>query len=132
VDIFWLVDVGPALDPREEPFDARPVAANPVAVELVLVHDQAALLVAHPESVGVLLVSWIAGDPRSVSVLPIHRDQVLSAGEDEDIRVLHVAVLRQPLLSLTRDRRKGKAPPEAERAVACARVVRQRKLRAET
>ena len=126
-----VADLGPALDAREEPLDARPVAADAVAVEFVFVNDQAAGWIAHPESVGVALVAWMAGDPGSVRVLPIHRHQVFGAGEDEDVRILGVEVLRQALVGLARDRRKGKAPAEAERAVAGAGVVGQRELRAE-
>src|SRR6478672_6893761 len=74
----------------------------------------------------------MTGDPRSVEVLPIHRNEVLGAGEDEDIRVVRVQILWEPLIRLPSDSRKGKAPPEAERAVAGAGLVGERELRAES
>ena len=63
------------------------------------------------------VLGWDAGDrcfvndhfpvrianPRPSIVLPIDRDQVLCARQDEDIRVLAVKILRQPLIGLARD-----------------------------
>lgn len=76
-------------------------------------HDQVALLITEPESLRVSSVFRMAGDPRSVDVLPVNRQQVFHARENEDIRFLRVEILRQTLLSLARDRWQRKALSEA-------------------
>src|SRR5262249_35228285 len=59
------------------------------------------------------------------------RDQVLRAGQDEDVRLVPVAEARQPFVSLARDGREGYVPAEPERPVAGAGIVRQAPLRRE-
>src|SRR5262245_9872805 len=58
-------DLAPASDAAKKTFDARPVAADAVAVQLVSVDDQAAIRVAHPEFVAMSAIVWTAGDPCS-------------------------------------------------------------------
>ena len=48
------------------------------------------------------------------------RHQIFGAGQHEDIRVLGVDVLRQPLVGLARDRRDRLVPADAERSIAGA------------
>src|SRR5438046_2576962 len=98
MNIARRTDLRPPLDAREKPLDTRPIAPDAIAVEFVFVDDHAARLVAHPESVGISLVASMAGDPRPVSVLAIHRDEVFGTRKDEDVRVVRVEVLRQPLV----------------------------------
>jgi hypothetical protein len=85
MDIGRIAEPAPAFDAREEPFDAWPVAADPVTVDLVFVREQFAKLVTYPESVGVAGMAWVGGDPGSASVLPIHRHKVFGAGEDGNV-----------------------------------------------
>ena len=88
----------PTLDSREQPFDARAVAADAVAVDFVFVNHS---------------------EPRARARSTLrNRDQVFGAGEDEDIGLLGVVIPRQAFVGLARDRRQRKAPAEAEGAVA--------------
>jgi hypothetical protein len=85
VDVAWQADLAPALDEGEQAVDAGTVAAYAVAVDLVVVNDQAPRRVAYPESDGVPLVAWMAGHPAPIGVLSIHRHQVFGARENEDV-----------------------------------------------
>lgn len=60
-----------------------------------------------------------------------HRYQVFRAGENEDVRLLPVTVLRQTLVGFVGDRGEREVPAKTERAVASAGVVGERGLRAE-
>jgi hypothetical protein len=60
-----------------------------------------ARFVAHPEAFGVSLAPWMAGDPSSVEVLPIHRNEVFGAGKNVDARLLGVPILWEPLTGLS-------------------------------
>src|SRR6266478_8308739 len=100
MDLAWRANLAPALDAGEEPLDAWPIAADPVAVEFVFVDNETTSRVADPEPSGVALVPRMAGNPGSVRVLPVHRHQILRSGEDEDVRINSVEVLRQALVGL--------------------------------
>jgi hypothetical protein len=76
------------------------VAANAEAVEFVFVDDELAMLVAHPNPTGVSLAARVPGDPRSIDVLAIDRDQIFRPGEDEYIRVPVVKVAGQAFVGL--------------------------------
>ncbi len=132
VDVARCSEPGPALDAREQTLDARPVATDAVAVEVVLVDDQATGWITHPERVRVPPEAWSAGDPGAVGVLPVHGYKVFCAGEDEDVRILGVQILGKTFVGLAADRRKGKSPAKAERAISGTGVVTQRELGPET
>ena len=103
----WVSPVAclrPALDPREQPLDARAVERD---LEAGAVDDPAARLAA---AVGVQ-----------------HRHQVVGAGQDEDIRFVAMAVPRQPLVGLAPDLGQAEAPAETERPISRARVIGERK-----
>ena len=123
VDIARRADLGPALDAGEQPLDARPVAADAVAVEFVFVNDQAADG-SRTQNPSRPAGTRMAGDPGSVRVLPEHRHQVFGAGEDEDVRLLGVEVLRQALVGLARDRRAAKGSSRS-RTGRCRRRSRR-------
>ncbi len=95
------VALRPALDAGEQPFDARPVAADAVA----------------GEAGGVVR----RGDG----------NQVFRAGEQEDVGLGRVVVAGQPLVRLARDLRQAQRPAEAKGAVAGAGVIAEGELRAE-
>src|SRR5690606_35313626 len=105
----------PALDPRVEPFDARPVTIDRVAFAIVR---------------GVLRVVDDLPDPR-IALPDQDGHEVLAARKDEDVALLAIQVARQPLLGLAPDRREADVPAQAERPVAQSRGVGQRELRAE-
>ena len=46
--------------------------------------------------------------------------QVLGAGENVDVRFFGVQILWQPLVRLSTNGRKGKAPAKAEGTISCA------------
>ena len=81
-------DPRPALDPGEQALDPRPVAADAVAVALVLVDDRVAGSIEHPGA---------------ASVLAMHRHQVLGAGQHEHVRLVGVVVARQAFVGLAAD-----------------------------
>ena len=103
-----VADSRPALDAREQAFDARPVARHTVAA--------ARGAVAYP-------VARRAFDRRG--------HQVLAAREDEHVRLFPVFVTRQALVGAAGDRRQREGPAQAERAIAGAGVVGQRERRSE-
>lgn len=107
---------------------SRPIASDSVPVELIFMRHHAPERIAHPETVWIALTAGMAGNPRAIRILPIHRHQVFGAGKDKDVGFLCVSVLRQSLVGLARDGGKREAPTEAERSVASARIIGQGKL----
>jgi len=103
-----------------------------ISGEIVFMNDEAAVRVTYPERVRVSRISGVGSDPRSVRIRSIDGHQVLGAGQDEHVRLDGVLVPRQPLVGLAGNRGKGKAPSDAERTIAGARVIRQRELRSES
>src|SRR6185503_15457383 len=97
----------PALDPREQPLDPRPIAVNHVARRRRVVDER-----------------------RSAGVE--HRHQVFRSGQNEDVAVLVIEIARYALVGLARDLRQSQRPADAERAVSRTRVVRERQLGPET
>lgn len=98
--------IGPALDTRKQPLDAGAVAVDDIAGRGGIVLESRAVWVEH----------W---------------HQVFCAGEDVDVRLFSIPVLRQPLVGLARDRRQRQAPAQTKGAVAGTGIVGERKLRAE-
>src|SRR5262249_51653645 len=98
-----VADTRPSFDAREQPFNPRPVALDHVAVSRLFIINQATLLVTNPASVEILFED---------------RYEILCARDDEDIRFLGVAVLRQALVCLSSDGRQREIPTYAKRTVA--------------
>ena len=97
VDVAWIVDPTPALDAGEQPLDARTETLDAVIDAIRLAQTTPA-------------------DPGVVEF----RDQVLGAGQQEDVRFLVIAVAGEPLVRLACDRGQGEVPPESEGSVARA------------
>src|SRR5262245_8255378 len=87
MDIAGRADLAPALDAGEEPFDARPVSADSVAVYFIFMDHQAAEFVPHPDSFHISPETFMIGDPATVGVLAIDRHQVFRARDDEYVRI---------------------------------------------
>ncbi len=100
---------GPALDAGEEAFCARSIA----------VHREC-------------LVTHRAGLLETAAVRIDNRNQVFSAGKDEDIRLFRVSILRKALVGFAGDGGERQVPAQAKRPVASSRIVGERKLRPET
>jgi hypothetical protein len=60
-----------------------------------------------------------------------HRYKVLSSGEDVDVGLVGVSVLREALVRLPGYGRKGQAPPETERSIPCTGVITETEFRPE-
>ncbi len=80
----------PAFDAGEQPLDARAVATNGIVLGPDLAGNDVAL-------------------PLSVNFFE-RRNQVFGAGQDEDVRLVGVPVLGQPLVRLTGDGGDGQVP----------------------
>src|SRR5690606_26686296 len=65
----------------------------------------------------------------AVAVLVTLGHEILSAGEDVDVRLGVVVVARKATIGLAGDRRQSQGPAVAEWAVAAARAVGQRERR---
>ena len=104
-------EVAPALDPREQALDSRPVPLDLVP----------------PAGRGAVLGHL---HPGAVAFLP-ERDQVLGSAQDEGVGVRVVLVPWQALVGLAGDRRNRDLPPQPERAVARTGVVAEAERRAE-
>ena len=129
MDVARRADLAPALDAGEEPFDARPVAADAVAVEFVLVNDQAAGWIAHPEPSGPA-DTRMAGDPGSVRSC---RYTGTRSSAPERMKTSESSASRycgRPLSVLRVIDGRERLQPKPN-GPAGARVVRQRELRAE-
>ena len=82
-----VVDIGPAFDAGKQPFDTRPVTANPITVQNLFMDDRLAIG---------------PGLPVSRLILTIDRNQILGPRKDEDVRLLPVEIARQALVGLVR------------------------------
>lgn len=65
----------------------------------------------------------------SAGVIGDHRHQILSTGEEKDVGLARIVVLRQPLVSLAGQVWQVERPTETERTVSGARIVGERELR---
>ena len=90
--------VGPALDAGKQAFDAGTVTADRVT------RCRGGIHVSRP-------------------IRFEYRDEILCAGQDEDIGFFDIVVARQALVRLARYGRQRKIPAQAEWAVACARII---------
>jgi hypothetical protein len=90
----------PSLDPREQALNSGTILLDPISVALALI-----------------------ASPASIPLPDQDGDKVLLSRQEEHIAFLSVAILRKPLVSLARDRRRAQRPADAEHAIARSRIV---------
>src|SRR4051794_25997676 len=103
MDVGWIVQIRPALYAREKSLDTGAVPAHAVGFDCVFVNDQIPGRIPHPESNSIAPVARMGGDPSSIRILAVYRDQVFGAGKEKYIGLPIVEILRQSLFGLAGD-----------------------------